>query len=102
MAQVQFSQTTDADFNKGVLNNVLVGSNNVSLQFAASDVGTWLTTTVLPQTLSGHKAATWNNQYVYVVGGWNDVTYSISSLPRYDPKWRNQRMDHTGFHSGCT
>jgi hypothetical protein len=76
MAQVQFSQTTDADFNKGVLNNVLVGSNNVSLQFAASDVGTWLTTTVLPQTLSGHKAATWNNQYVYVVGGWNDLTYS--------------------------
>lgn len=75
-AQVQFTQTTDADFNKGVLNNVLVGSNNVSLQFAASDVGTWLTTTVLPQTLSGHKAATWNNQYVYVVGGWNDLTYS--------------------------
>ncbi len=69
LGQVQFSQTTDADFNKGVLNNVLVGSNNVSLQFAASDVQTWLTTTVLPQTLSGHKAATWNNQYVYVVGG---------------------------------
>jgi hypothetical protein len=76
IAQVQFTQTTDADFNKGVLNNVLVGSNNVSLQFAASNVGTWLTTTVLPQTLTGHKAATWNNQYVYVVGGYNDLTYS--------------------------
>jgi hypothetical protein len=76
MAQVNFTQTTDADFNKGVLNNVLVGGNNVYLQYAASDVGTWLTTTVLPQTLSGHRAAVWNNQYVYIVGGWNDVTYS--------------------------
>jgi hypothetical protein len=75
-AQVNFTQTTDADFNKGVLNNVLVGSNNIYLQYAASDVGTWLTTTVLPQTLSGHKAVVWNNKYVYVVGGWNDVTYS--------------------------
>jgi hypothetical protein len=76
MAQVNFTQTTDADFNKGVLNNVLVGSNSVSLQYSATDVGTWLTTTVLPQTLSGHRAAVWNNQYVYIVGGWNDVTYS--------------------------
>jgi len=75
-AQVNFTQTLNADFNKGVLNNVLVGSDNVYLQFAATDVGTWLTTTVLPQTLSGHKTATWNNQYVYVVGGYNDVTYS--------------------------
>lgn len=77
-AQVNFTQTLNADFNKGVLNNVLVGGDNVYLQFAATDVGTWLTTTVLPQTLSGHKAATWNNQYVYVVGGYNDVTYSTA------------------------
>lgn len=75
-AQVNFTQTLNADFNKGVLNNVLVGGDNVSLQYAASDIGTWLTTTVLPQTLSGHRAVVWNNQYVYVVGGWNDLTYS--------------------------
>ncbi|MBM3436770.1 MAG: hypothetical protein FJY07_11200, partial [Bacteroidetes bacterium] len=75
-SQVNFTQTLNADFNKGVLNNVLVGGDNVSLQFAASDVGTWLTTTVLPQTLSGHRAAVWNNQYVYVVGGWNNINYS--------------------------
>ncbi|MCX6269460.1 MAG: right-handed parallel beta-helix repeat-containing protein [Bacteroidetes bacterium] len=72
-AQVKFYQTTDADFNKGVLNNVIVGSNNVSLQYAASDVGTWLTTTVLPQTLAGHKTVSWNDRYVYLVGGYNNV-----------------------------
>ncbi len=77
-AQVNFTQTTDADFNKGVLNNVVVGSNNVYLQLGASDVGTWLTTTVLPQTLAGHKAASWNNRYVYLVGGYNNLTYSSS------------------------
>jgi len=77
-AQVNFTQTTDADFNKGVLNNVIVGSNNVYLQFGGSDVGTWLTTTVLPQILTGHKTASWNNRYVYLVGGYNNLTYSSS------------------------
>jgi parallel beta-helix repeat protein len=78
LAQVNFTQTTDTDFNKGVLNNVVVGSNNVYLQLGASDVGTWLTTTVLPQTLAGHKTASWNNRYVYLVGGYNNLTYSSS------------------------
>ncbi len=77
-AQVNFTQTLNADFNKGFLNNVVVASDNVYLQYAASDVGSWLTTTVLPQTLSGHKAVTWNDKYAYIVGGWNDLTYSNS------------------------
>jgi len=74
-AQVNFTQTTDADFNKGVLSNVIVGSNNVSLQLSASDVGSWLTTTVLPQTLTGHRAASWNDRYAYVVGGFDGLNY---------------------------
>ncbi|MBE0638137.1 MAG: right-handed parallel beta-helix repeat-containing protein [Bacteroidales bacterium] len=74
--QVQFPQTTNADFYKGSYNDLLVGSDNVYLPFQATAVGTWLTTTILPQTLMGHKAATWNNRYVYVVGGYNDATYS--------------------------
>ena len=49
-AQVTFKQTLNADFNKGVLNNAVVASDNVYLQPGASDVGTWLTTTVLPQS----------------------------------------------------
>lgn len=76
LAQVQFPQTTNADFHKGAYNDLIVASDNVNLPFQATAVGTWLTTTVLPQTLMGHKTATWNNRYVYVVGGFNDATYS--------------------------
>ncbi|MCD4788657.1 MAG: hypothetical protein K8R37_01560, partial [Bacteroidales bacterium] len=77
-AQVSFTQTSNADFYKGAYNDLLVGSDNVYLPYQATDVNNWLTTTVLPQTLEGHKAATWNNRYVYVVGGFNDVSYSSS------------------------
>ncbi|HPS62208.1 MAG TPA: right-handed parallel beta-helix repeat-containing protein [Bacteroidales bacterium] len=72
-AEVNFTQTLTADFNKGVLNNVIVNSDNVYLQYAASDVGSWLTTTVLPQTLTGHRAVSWNDRYAYVIGGYNNL-----------------------------
>ena len=75
-AQVSFTQTLNADFYKGVYNDLIVSGDNITLPNQATDVTTWLTTTVLPQTLEGHKAATWNNRYVYVVGGYNDVDYS--------------------------
>ncbi len=78
MAQVSFTQTQNADFYKGAYNDLIVSSDNVYLPFQATDVTTWLTTTVLPQTLEGHKAATWNNRYVYVVGGYNDLSYSTA------------------------
>lgn len=74
-AQVTFAQTLNADFYKGVFNNVIVSGDNVSLQFAASDVGSWLTTTVLPQTLTGHRTVSWNDKYVYMVGGYNGLNY---------------------------
>jgi len=77
-AQVNFTQTTDADFNRGVVNGTVVSGDNVFLQNSASDVGNWLTTTVLPQSLSGHKTVTWNNRFVYLVGGYNNSTYSSS------------------------
>jgi len=74
-AQVNFFQTLNADFNKGVVNNVVVASDNVYLQNSATDVGTWLTATVLPQTLAGHKTVSWNDRYVYMVGGFNNTSY---------------------------
>ncbi|RKX82130.1 MAG: hypothetical protein DRP70_16840, partial [Spirochaetes bacterium] len=77
-AQVSFTQTLNADFHKGVYNDLLVSGDNIYLPYQADNVNNWLTTTVLPQTLEGHKAATWNNRYVYVVGGFNDLTYSSS------------------------
>ncbi len=74
-AQVTFTQTLNADFNKGVLNNVIVSGDNVSLQFSASNVGTWVTTTVLPQTLTGQCTVSWNDRYAYMVGGFNNLNY---------------------------
>ena len=74
-AQVSFTQNTNADFLSGVLNNTVVGSNTVYLQNAASDVGTWLTTTVLPQTLTGQKTVSWNDRFVYMIGGYNNANY---------------------------
>ncbi|MFZ4547760.1 MAG: Kelch repeat-containing protein, partial [Bacteroidales bacterium] len=74
-AQVNFFQTLNADFNKGVVNNVVVASDNVYLQNSATDVGSWLTATVLPQTLAGHKTVSWNDRYVYMVGGFNNTSY---------------------------
>lgn len=76
-SQVSFTQTTDGDFNKGVLNSVVVSNNNVSLQNSASNTGLWWTgTSFLPQNLTGHKTVTANNKYVYLVGGYNGSTYS--------------------------
>lgn len=75
-AQVQFPQTFNADFHNGAYNDMIVSSDNVNTTAQATAVGTWLTSTVLPQTLMGHKAATWNNRYVFVVGGYNNTTYS--------------------------
>lgn len=74
--QVLFTQSVDADFHRGHYNDMLVASNNVLLPFQASSTGSWLTTTVLPQTLTRHKSATWNNRYVYVTGGYNGVSHS--------------------------
>lgn len=74
---MNFTQTTDADFNKGDLNNLVVSSNNIILQNAASNAGLWWTgTTFLPQNLTGHKTVTANYKYVYLVGGFNGSTYS--------------------------
>ncbi|MDD2636926.1 MAG: hypothetical protein PHW82_15645 [Bacteroidales bacterium] len=80
-AQVLFTHTVDADFQKGQYNDMIVGSNNVYLPYQATAVNSWLTTTVLPQTLSNHKAATWNNRYIYVIGGYNGVN-STSTVYR--------------------
>ena len=74
-AQVGFVQTYNADFNKGIINNAVISSDNVYLQNYANGVGNWLTTTVLPQTLTGHKTVTWNDRYVYMIGGYNNTNY---------------------------
>ncbi len=77
-AQVSFTQSLNADFHKGAYNDLIVSGDNITIPYQADNVNTWLTTTILPQTLEGHKSATWNNRYVYVVGGYNDVTYASS------------------------
>ncbi len=60
-SQVTFTQTSDADFTSGYLDNVMVSGNNVYLATKATDVNNWLSTTDLPQTLSGHQTARWKN-----------------------------------------
>lgn len=74
-AQVVFTQTTDADFNLGLQNDVVVTGNNVYLATKATAVNNWLSSTDLPQTLSGHQVARWKN-YVYLSGGNNGTGYS--------------------------
>ncbi|TCO09680.1 right-handed parallel beta-helix repeat-containing protein [Natronoflexus pectinivorans] len=75
-AQVSFTHTSNDDFNIGNFNDLLVGSNAIGLPFQALSMGNWVTTTVIPQTLSGHQAATWNNRFVYLSGGFNGTNNS--------------------------
>ncbi|ASB49694.1 right-handed parallel beta-helix repeat-containing protein [Alkalitalea saponilacus] len=75
-AQVSFTHTSNDDFNIGNFNDLLVGSNAIGLPFQASSMGNWVTTTVIPQTLSGHQAATWNNRFVFLSGGFNGTSNS--------------------------
>ncbi|NOX47008.1 MAG: hypothetical protein GXO89_08535 [Chlorobi bacterium] len=74
-AQVVFTQTTNADFNLGLPDNVVVSGDNVYLSTKATDVANWLSTTDLPQALSGHQVARWQS-YVYLSGGFNGTSYS--------------------------
>ncbi|MCD4789617.1 MAG: hypothetical protein K8R37_06405, partial [Bacteroidales bacterium] len=74
-AQVTFTQTTDADFSAGYLDNVVVASNNVYLAYKATEINNWITANDLPQTLTGHKVTRWKN-YVYLSGGFNGTNFS--------------------------
>jgi hypothetical protein len=69
-AQVTFTQTTDADFNRGFHDQVLVSGNNVYLSAQATDINNWLSTNDLPASLSGHQITTWRNN-IYLSGGFN-------------------------------
>jgi parallel beta-helix repeat protein len=77
-AQVSFTHTLDNDFNAGVFNDLQVVSNTVRLPLQATSMGSWTTTTVIPETLAGHKVATWNNRFSYVTGGYNGSLNSSS------------------------
>jgi len=76
--QVLFTQTSNDDFNRGQYNDMIVASNTVSLPFQASGMSNWITSTVIPQTLSGHKVSSFNNRFFYIIGGHNGVDYSSS------------------------
>jgi len=68
-AQGVLTHTTDADFNKGNLNNVYVTGNNVMLPYQANGFNiNWTSTTSLPNKRSNHKVSFWNNK-VYLTGG---------------------------------
>ncbi|MCD4664904.1 MAG: hypothetical protein K8R68_06495, partial [Bacteroidales bacterium] len=75
ISQVTFTQTTDADFNLGFHDNVIVSGNNVYLATKATSVNNWLSTNDLPQTLIGHQVTRWLS-YVYLSGGFNGTNYS--------------------------
>ncbi|MBC8485614.1 MAG: right-handed parallel beta-helix repeat-containing protein [Bacteroidetes bacterium] len=77
-AQVSFTQTSDADFNKGFLDGVLVSGNDFYLPNKATSVNSWLTTSILPDILEGHQMVTWKNTYVFLTGGYNGSAYSSS------------------------
>lgn len=76
--QVLFTQTSNDDFNRGQYNDMIVASNTVSLSFQASGMSNWITSTVIPQTLSGHKVTSFNNRFFYLIGGYNGIGYSSS------------------------
>lgn len=75
LSQVTFTQTTDADFTPGYLDNVQVSGNDVYLMTKATAINNWLSTTDLPQTLSGHQTAKWKS-YIYLSGGYNGIDFS--------------------------
>jgi len=75
LAQVTFTQTSDADFNLGYHDNVLVSGNNVYLPTQATGINNWLTTTDLPKPLINHKLCTWKN-FVYLSGGFDGTNTS--------------------------
>ena len=76
-SQVSFTQTTDADFNVGYHENILVSGNNVYLPMQGTIVNNWLSATELPQTLSGHQVAK-RRSYIYLTGGFNGTDFSNS------------------------
>ncbi|MDD3878059.1 MAG: right-handed parallel beta-helix repeat-containing protein [Bacteroidales bacterium] len=77
-SQVLFTHTVTDDFNKGQYNDMNTTSNAVTLPNQVSSMNNWVTTTVLPQTLAGHKLASFNNRFFYVVGGNNGVSNTAS------------------------
>ncbi|HPS61998.1 MAG TPA: right-handed parallel beta-helix repeat-containing protein, partial [Bacteroidales bacterium] len=76
-AQVTFTHTLNADFVKGVTENVLVKNDAVSLPYKKSSINDWASTTGLPQVLCGHQLAPWRS-YVFLTGGYNGSKYSNS------------------------
>ena len=72
-AQVTFTQTTSTDFEKGYQDNVAINTGNVFLQKKGTDPGTWVSTTVLPSELTGHKIITYK-YWAYLIGGYNGTS----------------------------
>ncbi len=80
-SQVIFNQTSTADFQGGYWDQVVVGSNQVSLPQMATSINPWVTNTVLPQTLTGHQVCTYRNAFVYSIGG-NNGSSDLSTIYR--------------------
>lgn len=76
-AQVTFTQTSDADFLAGYQTDVVISGNNVNLRTQGTSVNNWLSTTDLPQALSGHQVVQ-RNSYIYLTGGFNGTDFSNS------------------------
>ncbi|MCX6303557.1 MAG: right-handed parallel beta-helix repeat-containing protein [Bacteroidetes bacterium] len=74
-SQVTFTHTLNADFNKGITENVLVKNDGLSLPFKKSVINDWTSTTNLPQNLAGQQVTTWRS-FVFLSGGFNGTKYN--------------------------
>ena len=73
--QITYNQTSDDDFKKGFQENVVVSGGKVYPDVKATSPTAWLSTTILPQSLTRHQTAVYQN-FAYLVGGSNGTTYS--------------------------
>ncbi|MCD4735122.1 MAG: right-handed parallel beta-helix repeat-containing protein, partial [Bacteroidales bacterium] len=76
-SQVTFTQTTTDDFIRGHADNTVISGGNVYLSTKADAINPWLTTTILPEMLTGHRIETWRS-YVFLSGGYDGTDYSNS------------------------
>ena len=73
--QITYTQTNDDDFKKGYQENVVVSGGKVYLDAKATSPTAWLSTTILPQSLTRHQIAVYQS-FAYLVGGNNGTSYS--------------------------
>ncbi|MEA3444668.1 MAG: right-handed parallel beta-helix repeat-containing protein, partial [Bacteroidota bacterium] len=70
MAQATLTHTTDEDFKKGYLNNMMVTGGSIEMPPQATSMNSWASTTNLPDSLKDLKVCSWKG-FVFLTGGQN-------------------------------